>query len=382
MERQHQRSDDPVATLPSTSGLQWSPCYPVTFHVRASASNVIFKHPPDPYNPEDITAFAAACSANATGPLLNGTTLITGTFRVKGTYCRPASSSRHHHYPPTLQLLVHGGSYNRDIWSGHPFGDDYNWHASAIARGYHTLAIDRLAHGGDTYRRYPDPITVVQGPLQMEIIHQLIRAVRLGGRRSPLPRAFRRVVYVGHSYGAMLGTALVGKYPEDVDGLVVMGFGVFVNMARTWEMMRFMPAALVDTRFKRLPLGYLAGSSRRGREEVFYTGFYDDRIPGWDYRHQDTVTVGEICSVGFVEPAEGFRGKPVLAVTGASDVIFCSGELPGTCEEKMEATGLLMFPNAKPEVFIPRNTGHGLTLHLTAAQTFYGVQNFLDGHFA
>ncbi|KAK0715158.1 Alpha/Beta hydrolase protein [Lasiosphaeris hirsuta] len=371
-----------AAALPSTVELRWSPCHPVTFYVRASASNVVFKYPPDPYSPEDITAFTAACSANATGPLLNGTTLTTGTFRVKGTYCRPASSPHHRHQPPTLQLLVHGISYNRDIWSGQPFGDDYNWHASALSRGYHTLAIDRLAHGEDTYRRYPDPIAVVQGPLQMEILHQLIHAIRTGGHRSPLPRPFRRVVYVGHSYGAMLGTALVAKYPDDVDGLVVIGFSVFANATRTCERMQFMPAALVDTRFRKLPLGYLAGASRRGREELLYTGFYDDRIPGWDYRHQDTVTVGEMCSVGFVEPAEGFRGKPVLAVTGGCDELFCSGELPGTCEEKMRMTGLAMFPNAEYEMFVPPNTGHDLTLHYTAAQTMYRVQYFLDKRLA
>ncbi len=343
-------------------------CQPITLRVRVTAETVVYEHPPSPHDPNQIVSFAHACLANTTGPLVNGTATTFGTFRVHGTYCRPPSRRRGR-YHNTIQLLVHGWSHNRRIWSGLGFGGGYDWQAQATARGYHTLAIDRLGHGAD--RHHPDPLGVVQGALQAEIIHQVIGVVRRSG--------YRRVVYVGHSYGTVLGVAVAGKYPNDIDVLVATGFTSSLNDTVMTDLLQLTPAAHVNTRFGRLPLGYLASRSKAGREEAFH-GFCNDRIPRYDFKHQDTVTLGELCFANIVEPAVNFV-NPVLAVVGKQDKLFCD-DTPTTCFEKSKDTGRLLFPNAQYGVYVPGQTGHALMVHYTAPQTIHIVHSFLDYYFS
>jgi pimeloyl-ACP methyl ester carboxylesterase len=94
-----------------------------------------------------------------------------------------------------LEVLVHGITYNKEMWAGLNVeaGEEYNWHSFANRRGYHTLAIDRLGHGTNPER--PDPFSVVEGPFQVEIMHQLITLLRTGSD-NPLGRTFRRIAYV------------------------------------------------------------------------------------------------------------------------------------------------------------------------------------------
>jgi hypothetical protein len=73
------------------------------------------------------------------------------------------------------------------------FGDYYNWHSFASLQGYYTLAIDRLGHG--TNPQHPDPFSIVEGALQIEIMHQLIESVR-SNAHNPLGQQFEKIAYV------------------------------------------------------------------------------------------------------------------------------------------------------------------------------------------
>lgn len=335
-------------------------CRSVALSVRAAADNAVFRYPPDAGNATQLIDFVKECFSNSTGPLLNSTVKVTDNFKVHGTYCRPRNRGR-----GTIQLLVHGASYDRRVWSGYGFGDNYNWQKKAAARGYHTLAIDRLGHGRDKQRL--DPINVVQGVLEVEILHQIILALR---------KNFSRVVLVGHSYGSILGTALVGKYPNDVDAFVATGYSSSANFT-VLDLLELAPAAHVSPRFSRLPLGYLAGKSMSGRAEAYYGGFVNERIPEYDFWHQDTVTVGENCQSGLVGPAIGFT-KPVLAVVGEYDKLFCNGEL-SSCDDKLKLTGETLFPNASYQSYVALKAGHNFMLQYSAPKTFEVVHGFLNG---
>jgi hypothetical protein len=54
----------------------------------------------------------------------------------------------------------------------------------------------------------PDPINVLQTPLQVEVNHQVITRARNGTLPIPNLPKFEKIAYVGHSYGSILGNSL------------------------------------------------------------------------------------------------------------------------------------------------------------------------------
>ncbi|KAK3688028.1 Alpha/Beta hydrolase protein [Podospora appendiculata] len=323
-----------------------------------------------------VVDFIHGAYTNNTGPLLNGTTTVEGDFTVHGIYCHPTKPRLNQ---TTLQILVHGASYDKSMWSGYGFGDDYNWHVKATARGYHTLAIDRLAHGDD--KQYLDPFTVVQGTLDREILHQVINILRTDNHhQNPLPKSFQRIIYVGHSYGTIVGIGHANKYPADLDAMVATGFTVFLNSTAIVNYLQLTPAALSSPRFAQLPYGYVTSLSKASRETSFYSGAYDPRIPLADYARRDTLTAGEVGYTSFATPAFGFA-RPVLLVAGEQDKITCNSPVL-RCADILTTTGAVLFPNAAArEVYAPQDTGHDLTLHYSAPETMRVVHDFLDRHF-
>ncbi|RKU47927.1 hypothetical protein DL546_009352 [Coniochaeta pulveracea] len=109
-----------------------------------------------------------------------------GTYAINGLFCKPIFIRNE----AVLEILVHGITYNKTMWSGLGFGDYYNWHSFASLQGYYTLAIDRLGHG--TNPQHPDPLTIVEGALQEEIVQQLIKRVR-SSPSNPLGRQFEQI---------------------------------------------------------------------------------------------------------------------------------------------------------------------------------------------
>jgi len=73
------------------------------------------------------------------------------------------------------------------------------------------LAVDRLGHG--TNPQHPDPFDVVQRPLQIELLHQLVRLLR-AGIPSAGPPAFADVAWIGHSCGSTPGSHLAATHPN------------------------------------------------------------------------------------------------------------------------------------------------------------------------
>jgi hypothetical protein len=175
-----------------------SQCSSVDFQISATAQNLVFSDPPDPNNVAEVMAFMAATTS--TGVATNGTQSVSGTFTIHGVYCKPTKKVTKH--ADTLQLLVHGVTYNSSMWAGYGFGDKYNWHAYANDDGYHTLAIDRLGHGLST--RTADPLNAMQGPLHVEILHELIAAVRTDSAANALDKKFKKIAYVSKSRSAWL----------------------------------------------------------------------------------------------------------------------------------------------------------------------------------
>jgi len=121
-----------------------------------------------------------------------GQNTISDTYTIYGKLCVPCGASVTGSIP-TIQFLTHGDTLDSTYWDIAP---GYSYTDAAIAAGYATFSYDRIGVGRS---QHPDPLQVVQGPLQVEIAHALatiIRNSQIG------PYSFKKVVGVGHSAGS------------------------------------------------------------------------------------------------------------------------------------------------------------------------------------
>lgn len=162
-------------------------CSTVSFTLPVVALNGLFSAAPDPNNETQVEDFVSAVFSGSV-VLPTGTQSVSETFTINGVYCKPLLVKHN-----ALQLLVHGITYDKTYWSGLGFGNLYNYQDFAGLNGYATLAIDRLGHGANSQR--PDPFTVVQAPVHIEIFHQLIYTIR-STSGNPLGRRFSKIAYV------------------------------------------------------------------------------------------------------------------------------------------------------------------------------------------
>jgi pimeloyl-ACP methyl ester carboxylesterase len=254
----------------------------------------------------------------------------------------------------------------------------------ASKQGYPTLAIDRLGNG---LSDHPDPIVVVQMPAHAEVLAGVAQLARQG--TSPLPRAFQKIIYVGHSFGSLIGNLVNTKYPDIVDATILTGWsndfvvpGIPVALGLVT-----LPAQLVEpARFSNLPVGYLEVSSESGDIHAFFEqGKYDPRIQALDWARRGTLTLGEILTFPFaIASATGYNA-PVFVVTAQQDTIFCNptaGLLPpdcGTGPGNMLAQSADLYPAASVyEWYVVPNAGHCWQLHYTAQDGFNASHVWLE----
>lgn len=331
---------------------------------------------------------SASLTPSGLESLLNGAgnelqlALVNGTYNIAGLYCEPEVQVAGREN--TVQLLVHGITFDHHYWTGGVGGtdDQYSWIAHASKQGYATLAIDRLGAGASDH---PDPITVVQKPTHVEIAHQVVQALRAGKFGG---RQFSKVAYVGHSYGSLIGNTLAARYPADADALVLTGYTSEIKQSVAGVVITpgGAPAAIVDpARFGKLSLGYSLMTLEAGARSLFYTSDaadWDAAVVANDWKNRHTFTQGEAISTFFVNDVADDFDKPVLVLTGHEDQIFCGLALPllgpGDCTGYGDKTARL-FPSADYRFQDVANTGHAMNFHHTAGETFAAAHDFLEG---
>ncbi|RFU29275.1 hypothetical protein B7463_g7073, partial [Scytalidium lignicola] len=268
---------------------------------------------------------------------------------------------------------------------GEGWGLCYSWIATALSQGYSTLAIDRIGNG---LSDHPDPTQIVQIPVHVESIHQIVRSVRAG--HDPFPRSFAKVIYVGHSIGSIVGNMLNVRYPTDVDATILTGFSNQFTPAvgNILSNMKTLPAAIVQpSRYGNLETGYLDPSFKPGVQfAFFYPGGYDVRLFDYNYSIRGTITLGEIITVfSTIIPAPQYTG-PIYIITGQHDALFCNPLGNSTVEPDcgthdrgyLEQTKNL-YPNTKTYGwYVPPKSGHCWQLHYDALVTFAKAHIWLD----
>lgn len=352
-------------------------CQDLTITVTASANNALF--PP-------VAVAGSTAAFSATFQTLLGTAFstyplvpVSGTFTMSARYCEPEVKVATR--VNTVQLLVHALTETKLYWSGLGYpagfgGDAYSWIAYASRQGYPTLSIDRVGNGNSTH---PDPVLVTQMKLEETILHQLVLKLKSG--QAVPGRTFSRVVYVGHSYGAVLGNEMATNHPSDIAAYVLTGYGVSVApvTAGLPQTVPY-PATLYSRRFAGLALGYLTFSSQTGRRNYLWgaDGSYDPAIFLQDFNNEDVTGLGELLSItAGLKAAPAYTG-PVAVITGERDAVFCFGGRCGTGAQSPQAQSCGFFPKSSNcSYYIPLGAGHMVNLHYTAQQSFRNAHDFL-----
>lgn len=266
----------------------------------------------------DTTNTGDACRA-VTTTVRNAGTPAT----ISGWLCLPKGAAT-----KSIQLLVHGATYNKDYWNP-PVGNEmYSYARAATAAGHATLAIDRIG-GGKSTRPLAATLTAngTAGYLH-QVVGQL-KAGKIGGVAIP------RVILVGHSLGSVVSLLEAATY-RDVSAVVLTGFShaipptVLVKAFTTQ-----LHLASLDPKFAKSlnSVGYL--TTIPGKRNAFFSGTTPDVTPemiAYDERTKDLVAATEVpdgVTLGVILAASKRINVPTLVINGEKDPVFCSKELLG-----------------------------------------------------
>ncbi len=159
-----------------------------------------------------IVAVSPAASAHAGG--LPALTCSDYTLPVRIADPGPADQAmwgqlcyRGGREPATVQLLVHGATYNHLYWN-FPYGDGYySYVDAATAAGYATFDIDRIGAGNSSHPPSAG-LTVYAAAVAL---HDAVTALRTGAVDG---HPFQRVIIVGHSLGSTEAWIEAGPLPR------------------------------------------------------------------------------------------------------------------------------------------------------------------------
>ncbi|EJD52242.1 hypothetical protein AURDEDRAFT_134843 [Auricularia subglabra TFB-10046 SS5] len=302
--------------------------------------------------------------------------LSSGTFLIQATFCEPIvrNASRAN----TLLIMSPGATYDSVYWDIQFEPERYSFVRFAAAQGFATLNLARLGNGRSAH---PDPLNVVQTPLQAAIQVEILKLAREGRITGSSGRRFRTLVGIGHSLSSfLLNGVIADAAPGQLQAAIFSGYshtgpGVSSNLT---EVVGLLPARqVVPARFRGLASGFLTSHNESTRV-VFYgpAGTFDPRALAFDEATKDLVSTGEIGTRGAtVGAAPQFRGD-VLTINGANDQFFCDSTACTNIVGEAQ-----FYPNAKSvESAVIQNSGHSLNFHLAAPDFFATMLDWLTRH--
>lgn len=292
------------------------------------------------------------------------------SYQIVGELCRPARGRSR-----TLQILLHGASFNKEYWDWPYRPRRYSYVHHANAAGFATLAVDRLGSGESD--RPPGELVTVRA--SASTIHQLVSAVRSGQHRDAEDRRLRfdRVVLVGNSFGSNISWTEAATY-GDVDGLVLTGISHDPNPPGAPLTQLYAYPAEQDPKFVGigLPSGYITTIPGRRDELFFHVPGASQIVMAIDEALKDTVPIGmlfdQFTTYGLTQDIH----VPVLNVVGDFDTLSC--QLPSCTESGSLADEGSNYPpdSCYTQLIVP-NSGHALNLHRNAPLWYRRAQRWI-----
>lgn len=270
---------------------------------------------------------------------------------VHGKLCLPAGTT-----PTTVQLLVHGGTYNSQYWDLPTVDARYSYQRDMAARGFATFAIDCPGSGASS-----QPLSaLITGTGLAAVVHQVIgqlRAGRVGGTR------FDRIVLMGHSMGSGIVAVEAATY-HDVDAVVFTGFSHSMDLvALTNIFVDGVRPAILDPVLSRRASdpGYV--TTMPGTRRLFHEpGIVEPDVLAADEATKDQVAatvVPDLLTLAFLSPLTRSINAPVLIANGDRDTLFCAYHCASP--ETLAAAESAYF-STPPDVFLLPQTGHAIGL--------------------
>jgi pimeloyl-ACP methyl ester carboxylesterase len=204
--------------------------------------------------------------------------------------------------------------------------------------------------------------------------------------------AFRRVLWVGHSFGAMLAWTEVSRY-HDVDGVIVSGalHEVSPSFVQNALATASIPANL-DQHFAGVDLddGYLTTLSGTRGNLLYFAPTADPRVIAVDEANKDTVTLAELATgLPLIQAPQANTSPsrlidvPVLDVIGQRDADFCAVDAVdcSRLDSVMRVEAPYYSPEAQLRLVLVPATGHALNLHRTAPVWYGAALAWTQHHF-
>jgi pimeloyl-ACP methyl ester carboxylesterase len=214
----------------------------------------------------------------------------------------------------TVQLLVHGATYNHEYWNlGSIRGSTYSYARAVAARGIATFALDEIGVGGSSH----PPSTLVTVDAAAFVAHQIVSALRNG---SLTGTHFGKVIAVGHALGSVVIWSEAIEY-ADVDGVIVTGAAHSRALHFDAEVRASFHSATTDARFETTGLdsGYLT-TVPGTRAHLFFAAFTSE-----EEAHKDVVPATELETALPLVTGRATRAirVPVLTILGSNDPTTC-----------------------------------------------------------
>jgi pimeloyl-ACP methyl ester carboxylesterase len=273
--------------------------------------------------------------------------------------------------PGTVQLLVHGATYNHLYWN-FPYGNGYySYVDAATAAGYATFDIDRIGAGNSSH----PPSASVDLDAGAVALHDAVTALRSGAVDG---HAFRHVIAVGHSIGSVEIWLEAARY-RDVAAVIVTG-ALHALSPDIGALESDLYPAVDDPGFagSGLDPGYLT-TLPGTRESLFYDpATTNPAVVALDEANKDLTTPAELAGAAATlgepptqQPSYQIN-VPVLSVVGEDDNLFCTGVTAYDCASQQSVRTFesqFYSPAAHLKVVVIPSTGHDLALSTTAPVT-------------
>ncbi|UNI13903.1 hypothetical protein JDV02_000598 [Purpureocillium takamizusanense] len=357
-------------------------CRNINVPISISARNGDFDVKPPATEIEVTNVFLrlARQNFNYTKTVLKGYKTVQGDYTLATTYCEPSGGPS-----DSLQILTHGVGFDRSYWDFPYHNHNYSYVNKALDAKYSTLSWDRLGIGASSHG---DPVNDIQIFLEVAALKALTDIVK-GGKLPGVSQQHKKVVHVGHSFGSAMTFALVDRYPDITNGIVLTGFSQVPSFMGNFALgSNFAPVKENHHLKDKYAVGYVAPKSDIGVHiDFFGPDDFDPDLLCVAAQKGQPAAVGELLTVGSTGMTNKFTGS-VLIITGDRDVPFCGGDCTNT--KPLAAMNITEpYPNllamskrsfSKAKAFnatVVPEAGHGLNLGYSSAFTYKAIHDFL-----
>jgi alpha-beta hydrolase superfamily lysophospholipase len=296
------------------------------------------------------------------------------SYSIYGKLCTPRKPAT------TLQILVHGMTYNRTYWNVPGFGPKYSYEYPMNKNGYATLAIDRVGSGQSSH-----PLgALVDADTGATALHDVVSFAR----SSKLPGGpYKKVVLVGHSYGTVVSMIEQTTY-HDVDGLVLTGVMHLLNALQMTNIATHMvPASLNGRLWSQVGIDSTYLTTAPGAQRsLFFSPHSDPKmVRHWEGNKQ-TGTVTELATFAprLVDGTTARINVPTLLAMGSADPFWCTGTHLENCR-----TDKVLYNSERPfysreaqlQTYVLPGSGHDINLEGNSEEWYNRAEKWFEEFF-